>query len=231
MIRVGVLGASGKTGSQVVLALSLSPFSKTMRLCGEFNRQSGLQKLKNCDLIIDFSRPEYCLEALSSTLSPPTWVVGSTGWTDEQFRELHLLSKSHLILRAANFALGIAWLGEILSQAASLTGLGFKTQIHETHHTHKKDSPSGTALWLKDQLQKSGVSVPQIDAVREGEVIGLHEVIFSTPHEKITLKHEALDRKLFALGALEAAQWLSELKKSAPDRVGLLSLSDFFKKN
>jgi len=222
-MMIGVLGASGKTGSQVVALLPQKI---------EFTSTSGFKELDQCDVVIDFSTPSACLEAMKQSGSPACWVIGSTGWTKDQEKELHALSQKHLILKSANFSLGMALYLEILKSTASeFKKMGFKADLIETHHLNKKDAPSGTALMIQNELKNCGIHLDPIQSIRKGDEVGTHSLTFQVPYEKLTLTHQAIDRRVFASGAIQAAQWLVQLYKSNSMRYGLLSLSDFFKKS
>ena len=98
----------------------------------------------------------------------------------------------------------------LASLATKILGSQAVITIHESHHTHKKDSPSGTAIALADALRASGgvISNTDIQSIREGEVVGDHRVTFAMENEIISLEHRALNRNLFAVGALRIADWL-----------------------
>lgn len=138
-------------------------------------------------------------------------VVGTTGWYDSLpalTREAERVGGA--LLWAPNFSLGVNLFVEMARHAASLLGgqPSFAGRIRETHHAAKKDAPSGTAsLLARAMRESSGKDVP-IESVRTGLVPGTHEVIFDAPFEEIALIHTATDRRLFAAGALMAAQWL-----------------------
>ena len=109
------------------------------------------------------------------------------------------------LLYGRNMSRGIGVMSALLQQAARSLGPDFETRITETHHVHKKDAPSGTAIALREALGDE--SIP-IESLREGEVYGDHRVVFDSPSESIEIAHSVNDRRVFAEGAVTAARWL-----------------------
>jgi 4-hydroxy-tetrahydrodipicolinate reductase len=138
-------------------------------------------------------------------------VVGTTGWYEKRAEiEKAVTSKKGALLVAPNFSIGVAAFGEIVRAAARAlkAAPGFDAHMTETHHTAKKDAPSGTAASLeKLAAAEWGRSIP-ITSIRVGAVPGTHEIVFDGPFEQIRLEHLARDRRVFADGALLAAKWL-----------------------
>tara|TARA_X000000950_G_scaffold19656_1_gene21256 strand:- start:377 stop:1153 length:777 start_codon:yes stop_codon:yes gene_type:complete len=196
---------------------------------------------KKTDVIIDFSVPESTLEILKiASKIKNRVVIGTTGFNKVQEVQIKKYSKKIPILKAGNMSLGVnllMYLTEITSKSLSDNYL---SKIFEVHHRHKKDYPSGTALMLgkgiadgkgknlnnlvgKKFLNKKSFPFGKkinFNSIRKGEIIGEHEVKFSSGKEIITLNHEAFDRALYSDGALTAAKWL--MKK----RPGLYSMRD-----
>ena len=149
-------------------------------------------------------------------------VVGTTGWYEHR-KELETLArdKKGSLLIAPNFSIGVAAFMQIVENAARAlkSAPGFEAHISETHHSAKKDAPSGTAASLADHASREwGKSIP-ITSIRVGSVPGTHELVFDGPFEQIRLVHEARDRRVFADGALLAANWLVGKK-------GVFTMSD-----
>ena len=204
----------------------------------EFNSEKTFKKI---DLIIDFTVPNCTLEILkiASKLKKKV-VIGTTGFNRKQENMIKRYSKRIPILKAGNMSLGINLLMYLTEIASKSLNKDYLSKIFEVHHKHKKDYPSGTALMLgkgisdgkrrdfynligKKFLNKKTFPYGKkinFNSVRKGEVIGKHEVKFSSGKEIITLNHEAFDRALYSDGALKAAQWLMK-KKS-----GLYSMRD-----
>ena len=188
---------------------------------------------KNVDLIIDFTIPKCTFQVLKiATKLKKRVVIGTTGFTKKEENLINNFSKKIPILKAGNMSLGINLLMYLTEIASSSLGKNFLSKIFEIHHKHKKDYPSGTALMLgkgiavgknknfysllgKKYLNKKTFPYSKkinFNSVRKGEIIGEHEVKFSSGKEIITLNHEAFDRALYSEGALTAAKWLINKK-------------------
>lgn len=224
MIQVALLGAGGKTGSHV-RNLIQHRYSDKLTVSHLITRSSSAEELNQCDGVIDFSSPAACLGFMKISSPRLFWVVGSTGWTESELHELQKLSENRLILKSSNFSLGVTLLNEWLKLSSPLLRhWGFDVTLSETHHVHKKDTPSGTALTFKNTLTSSGFSQIPLASKREGNVVGEHTIHFTSDHETIILTHSAKDRSVFAQGAIEAAQWLTKLKQENPNEVGIKTL-------
>jgi 4-hydroxy-tetrahydrodipicolinate reductase len=188
---------------------------------------------KNVDLIIDFTIPKCTFQVLKiATKLKKRVVIGTTGFTKKEENLIKNFSKKIPILKAENMSLGINLLMYLTEITSSSLGKNFLSKIFEIHHKHKKDYPSGTALMLgkgiavgknknfysllgKKYLNKKTFPYSKkinFNSVRKGEIIGEHEVKFSSGKEIITLNHEAFDRALYSEGALTAAKWLTNKK-------------------
>ena len=188
---------------------------------------------KNVDLIIDFTIPKCTFQVLKiATKLKKKVVIGTTGFTKKEENLIKNFAKKIPILKAGNMSLGINLLMYLTEIASSSLGKNFLSKIFEIHHKHKKDYPSGTALMLgkgiavgknknfynllgKKYLNKKTFPYSKkinFNSVRKGEIIGEHEVKFSSGKEIITLNHEAFDRALYSEGALAAAKWLINKK-------------------
>ena len=196
---------------------------------------------KNTDVIIDFTIPKCTFEVLKfATKLKKRVVIGTTGFTKKEENQIKSYSKKIPILKAGNMSLGINLLMYLTEITSGALGSRYLSKVFEIHHKHKKDYPSGTALMLgkgiangknKNFYKMLGKkflnrkSFPygnkiNFNSIRKGEIIGEHEVLFSSGKEIIKLNHEAFDRALYSEGALEAAKWLMH-KKS-----GLYSMRD-----
>jgi len=196
---------------------------------------------KNTDIIIDFTVPDCTLEILkiASKLKKKV-VIGTTGFNKNQENQIKKFSKKIPILKAGNMSMGVNLLMYLTEIASKSLNDEYLSKVFEVHHRHKKDYPSGTALMLgkgiadgKNKNLHSLIgnkflnkkSFPygkkiNFNSIRKGEIIGEHEVKFSSGKEIITLNHEAFDRTLYSDGALTASKWL--MKK----RPGLYSMRD-----
>ena len=199
---------------------------------------------KKTDVIIDFTIPSCTLEMLkiASKLKKKV-VIGTTGFTPKDENLIKKYSKRIPILKAGNMSLGVNLLMYLTEITSKSLNDDYLSKIFEVHHKYKKDYPSGTALMLgkgiangknKDLYKLIGkkflnkASFPygkkiNFNSIRKGEIIGEHEVRFSSGKEIITLNHEAFDRTLYSDGALIAAKWIKN-KKS-----GLYSMRDLLK--
>ena len=188
---------------------------------------------KKANLIIDFTIPKCTFEVLkiASKLKKRV-VIGTTGFSKKEENLIKKYSRKIPILRAGNMSLGIKLLMYITEIASRSLGNNFFSKVFEIHHKHKKDYPSGTALMLgkgiavgknkdfykligKKYLNKKTIPYGKkinFNSLRKGEVVGEHEVTFSSGKEIITLNHEAFDRALYSEGAFTAAKWLMNKK-------------------
>ena len=203
--------------------------------------KNTLENFKKTNLIIDFTVPRCTFEILKiATKLKKRVVIGTTGFSKKEEGLIKKYSKKIPILKAGNMSLGINLLMYLTEIASASLGKNFLSKIYEIHHKHKKDFPSGTALMLgkgiavgknknfynligKKYLNKKTFPYGNkinFNSVRRGEIIGEHEVKFSSGKEIITLNHEAFDRALYSEGALTAAKWLMTKK------AGLYSMRD-----
>jgi len=198
------------------------------------------------DIIIDFTIPKCTIEVLkiASKLKKRV-VIGTTGFTQKEDKIIKKYSKRIPILKAGNMSLGVNLLMYLTEIAAKSLGDNYLSKIFEIHHKHKKDYPSGTALMLgkgiadgknkdlfnligKKFLNKKNFPYGKkinFNSIRKGEIIGEHEVKFSSGKEIITLNHEAFDRTLYSDGALTAAKWLMKKKPGLYSMRDLLNFS------
>jgi 4-hydroxy-tetrahydrodipicolinate reductase len=191
------------------------------------------QAFRKADVIIDFTVPKCTMEILKlATKLRKKIVIGTTGFNKEEEVLIKNYSKKIPILKAGNMSLGINLLMYLTEVVSKSLNDKFLSKVFEVHHKHKKDHPSGTALMLgkgiangknktfyrligKKFLNKKSFPYGKkinFNSLRKGEVIGQHEVKFSSGKEIITLNHEAFDRALYSEGALTAAKWLINKK-------------------
>lgn len=231
MIRLGLLGSGGRMGDWVT-RLVASEFSNSASIAATARKGDALAPLLATDAVIDFSAPAAMLalaEEAARTQGPlPAFVVGSTGWKLDERRALEALAARTPVLMASNFSTGVLAVQEILKQAAPiLDKLGYKPVIVETHHKHKKDSPSGTALSLQRAISPAGPGNVQTLSIRAGEIIGDHAVTFYGPGDTIRIEHHAMDRSIFARGAIQVALWLAGKRGQASG--SLIGIETYFK--
>ena len=209
----------------------------------EFNSEKAFKKTH---VIIDFTVPSCTLEILkiASKLKKKV-VIGTTGFNLKQENQIKKYSKKIPILKAGNMSLGVNLLMYLTEIASKSLNEEYLSKIFEVHHKHKKDYPSGTALMLgkgiadgknknlykligKKYLNKKSFPFGKkinFNSIRKGEIIGEHEVKFSSGKEIISLNHEAFDRALYSDGALTAAKWLMKKKPGLYSMRDLLNFS------
>lgn len=190
--------------------------------------------LKSADVAIEFSTPGSAVENLGKCIRAGIPVVsGTTGWLDDYDKVLKLCEERNgSFIYASNFSIGVNLffgLNEYLAKQMKKRP-EYDVRISETHHTEKKDAPSGTAITLVEGILKNmghsnwflegtpGKGIP-IEAKREGDVKGIHEIEYSSEVDRISIRHEAFSRDGFARGALLAAEWLQNKK-------GVFSMKD-----
>lgn len=206
-MKIALLG-KGKTGGKVLELLQDQNISHTV-----FDSQNKptIENLRGHDVIISFLSGEvfkHYLDLLVETTIPV--VTGSTGLVWPNDFDADLKKKNIKWIYATNFSLGmnlVQQMIQILGKASTIFS-DYQFSMTEIHHTKKLDAPSGTALSWK----KWAGHEMEIESIREGDVTGIHELILITPNEKITLRHEALDRRIFAEGALFAASKIHDNK-------------------
>jgi 4-hydroxy-tetrahydrodipicolinate reductase len=210
--RLAIVGM-GKMGRAIADLAPSHGFEVAARL-DHAEMQSGLTKdmLGGADVAVEFTVPDAApanVRALIAAGCPV--VVGTTGWyadLDDVQRDVN--RSNGALLAATNFSLGVNIFEQVLARAAQLFAAapGFDAHMIETHHSAKKDAPSGTALTLAKAAAAAGGREIPITSVRVGSVPGIHEVIFDAQFEQVRLQHVARDRRVFADGALVAAAWL-----------------------
>jgi 4-hydroxy-tetrahydrodipicolinate reductase len=250
-INLAITGCMGRMGQQLIKSVKTDNKFKLVTLTEnrEINKRiSGIkicpnteEAFKKVNLIIDFTIPKCTFQVLKIALKlKKRVVIGTTGFTKKEENLIKRYSKKIPILKAGNMSLGINLLMFLTEIASGSLGNKFLSKVNETHHRHKKDYPSGTALMLgkgiaigknknfytllgKKYLNKKifpyGKKI-NFNSIRKGEIIGEHEVKFSSGKEIITLNHEAFDRALYSEGALTASKWLMQKK------AGLYSMRD-----
>lgn len=212
-VRVALVGM-GRMG-QAIDALAADRDCDVVARLDARAMRGGLHRemLGGADVAIEFTTPDAALSNVRALLDIgcPA-VIGTTGWTSELDTLTADVARTQCAaLWAPNFSVGVQlFLGILEDAARRLRDIhGFDMHLVETHHTAKRDAPSGTAIALADRVRDaSGRDVP-ITSVRVGSVPGTHELVIDAPFEQLRLTHEARDRRVFADGALTAARWLA----------------------
>lgn len=204
-----------------------------------------LEAFAQAQAVIDFTAPEATLEfAALAAQARCVHVIGTTGMSDEQIAALEPASRHAVIVRAGNMSLGVNLLVQLTKKVAAALDEDFDIEVIEGHHHHKVDAPSGTALMLGEAAAEGrGVDLAEVSdrgrdgmtgarkrgdigfhAIRGGDIVGEHDVLFAAPGERIVLRHLATDRAIFARGALKAALWGQGKSPGQYDMVDVLGL-------
>ena len=185
--------------------------------------------LNSLSAVIDFSSPEGFIVSVNFCLKNKLPLIsGTTGLKEEHLKLVKIAKKSIPILIAANMSIGIAGLKKSIQEYVLSTSVSSNCKIIEIHHTNKKDSPSGTALEILkflENLPGSKIDGPiDVQSHRIGNIFGIHRIIFENEEGITTFQHIANSRNIFAIGALQAARWISSIE------IGEYSFADFLNK-
>jgi 4-hydroxy-tetrahydrodipicolinate reductase len=215
IVKIGLLGASGKMGlavsdlltegfryggNQLELADAVAGSKKLRSLEGVEIRRLEEQAREPVHVWIDFSRPEATLALLRKIETPI--VIGTTGFTDEQKDEIYRYAERFPVLLAANTSPGMNLMQAWLRQMPKLVDIFPHCVFEEAHHSHKKDSPSGSTKACLEILQNKGYEQVQVHVTRAGAIVGDHAVRLISDEEEVEITHRVTDRKVFARGAL-----------------------------
>ena len=239
MTRIAINGSKGKMGEALFEAINSTSHSE---FGAGFDKGDNLiDSISNFEVLIDFSRPEASLSALSvCKSSSKAMVIGTTGFADSELELIEQASKEIPIVFAPNMSIGVNLTLKILETSAKVIGPDSSIEIIEAHHRYKVDSPSGTALKMGEVVAnalgrnlsecavygREGIEEPRdmntigFSSIRGGDVVGEHTVAFFMDGERVEITHKASSRMIYANGAVRAANWLSD-KPS-----GLYSMQD-----
>lgn len=248
IILNGCCGKMGKVISQSSLNFPNLKIVAGVDKLGENSPQYPVFKnIEECnveaDVVLDFSRPD----ALNSLLNycknkNLPLVLCTTGYSEEELNLIQEASKEIPVFRSANMSIGINLINNILKDISAMLYENYDIEIVEKHHNQKVDAPSGTALLLADTIKnaipsgiifnqgRSGIAKREhneigIHAIRGGSIVGEHEIIFAGAGEIIELKHTALSREVFAVGALKACEYM------CGKEIGMYSMDNVIKGN
>ena len=241
IFHVGIAGARGRMGRTVDQVLDERG---DVVVAARFD-WGETPDLSHCDVVIDFSTPEasVALAQQAAERGGPALVIGSTGFSDDQEAAIMAASEKVAIVRSGNFSLGVNILIGLVEHAAQrLDAREWDVEVIEAHHRLKVDAPSGTALML-GEAAASGRNVDLQDvrsapydgitgerqagkigfsSIRAGGIVGEHTVLFASASETLSLSHSAIDRSLFAKGAVAAAAWVRSRRPGLYDMQDVL---------
>ena len=226
VLGVAVAGASGRMGRALIDAVNGAP---DLALRGTLDLGSDLAAgLDGADVLIDFTRPEGTMSHLEACRARGVkMVIGTTGFSDAQKREIARAADSIAIVMAPNMSVGVNVMMTLVEQAARTLGNAFDVEIVETHHRMKVDAPSGTALGIGEAAARGlGLSLDEaavrdrdgeprragtigFASLRGGDVVGDHTALFAGTGERIEITHRAASRATYAEGSLRAARFLA----------------------
>ena len=239
MTKIAITGSNGRMGQALIEAVKLNPNVSEGSI---LNRGDDIKRvLKDFDVLIDFTRPEATLDALSICQSAgKAMVIGTTGFSNDALKVIDQASSDIPIVFAPNMSVGVNLTLKLLETTAKVIGTDSNIEIVEAHHRHKVDAPSGTALKMGEVIAnalgrdlsecavygregKEGSRDRQtigFSSIRGGDVVGEHTVTFFMEGERVEITHKASSRMTYANGAVKASQWLT----NQPN--GLYSMQD-----
>ena len=222
-IRVLICGSKGRMGQALVVGAKTDP---ELQLVGEIDLGDDLGRLiDECDAVVDFSFREATAKiATLAAQHQKALIIGTTGHTDTEKNAILAAVRSIPCVWTSNFSTGVNTLFWIAGKVAETVGPQWEVEIVETHHTAKKDAPSGTAKSLQQVIRQAIGKEAPTHALRIGDVVGDHTVTFGTAGERIELSHRASSRETFARGALRAAKWAVTQKPGLYDMQDVLGL-------
>jgi len=234
MLKVAVSGCQGRMGQRISQLVEEDAEAELFSLLEHKDHPKASEKvfdmdistepssIKGADVLIEFTLPDGTIQNLKAAVEQNVkMVIGTTGFSEEQVKDIHEAAKKIPIVFASNMSVGVNILFKLTQMAAEKTGQNYTINMSETHHVHKKDAPSGTAKTLAEIAEKaSNQKVENVESIREGEVIGDHSVVFESGEDIITVSHHAKNRDIFAKGSIIAAKYLAD-KES-----GLFNMQD-----
>jgi 4-hydroxy-tetrahydrodipicolinate reductase len=237
MIKLGIAGVAGKMGRRIFelashdkdfeisLALERKGIPEIGRELGRIKISSSPDGLFLVDTFIDFTTPEGSEGNLDYVARyKKALVLGTTGFNDTQLKKIEEVSRVVPVVFSPNMSVGVNVLFSILPEIANRLGPDYSIEIVEAHHRGKKDAPSGTAKKFMQVLAEATKKEIPAHAIRLGDIVGDHTIIFCGNSERIEIKHQAHSRDLFAVGALKAAKWVTNKQP------GLYSMQDVLSK-
>jgi 4-hydroxy-tetrahydrodipicolinate reductase len=226
MIKLAITGCQGRMGQRItelaskdkefrIVALIESPDRADVpEMSHGLKISRDINAIKGADVLIDFTLPEPTMKNVAACLKHGVrMVIGTTGLSDAERAEIRRASQTLAVTQSTNMSVGVNLVFGLLKQMSGILK-GYNVSVTETHHVHKKDAPSGTAKTMVEVIEgASGKKVTGVASVREGEVIGYHEVTFDSAVDTIRISHNAKTRDMFAEGAIVAAKFLAKKDK------------------
>jgi 4-hydroxy-tetrahydrodipicolinate reductase len=220
-MKIAVNGACGRMGLAVQKAAKEAGVEVAV-LIDVVEAPGVVQRLPGrLDAMVDFSTPEAALDRLEECVKTGTpAVLCTTGFSEAQRARIAGAAEKIPVLFSSNMSVGVNLLFKRVPEIARALGKDYDIDIIETHHRFKKDAPSGTAKTLAERIEAATGRKPNVHAVRSGDVVGEHRIIFGTLGDSIEIIHRASTRDIFARGSIEAAKWIAAAKP------GLYSMLD-----
>ncbi|MBI3857478.1 MAG: 4-hydroxy-tetrahydrodipicolinate reductase [Planctomycetes bacterium] len=212
-MKIAINGACGRMGQAVAKAAAEAGVEVAALI--DVVKAPGVTRTlsKKADAMVDFSTPEASLERLAECVKTKTpAVICTTGFSDAQKGEIAAAAKKIPVVYSSNMSVGVNLLFKRVPEIAKTLGEAYDIDIIETHHRFKKDAPSGTAKTLAERIESATGRKPNVHAVRSGDVVGEHRIIFGTLGDSIEIIHRASTRDIFAKGSITAAQWASKAR-------------------
>ncbi len=221
MVKICVIGSSGKMGSRIV---ELAKEDGELKVSGAFDviEENPEQFIQDADCVIEFTSPQATIQHLAMCEKhKKPMVIGTTGLSDAEKKKVEEASANMPIVFSPNMSIGVNLLFKIVGEAAKMLGQDYNVEIVEAHHVNKKDAPSGTAKEISRIIKevRGDIEIP-IESVREGDTVGEHTVTFESNVDLIEVTHSAKTRDIFVKGTLQAAKFVAG-KKS-----GLFSMKE-----
>lgn len=219
-MEVGIIGITGRVGSILQEIVENDSECKLAGgICSKNISADFIDLAKKSDIFIDFSSSKAAVEALLAASSAKIpFVSGTTGFSEAEMNTIKSAASQIPVLHAGNFSIGVHLMAIMLKKCSEVLK-DFDVSIIDKHHKHKKDAPSGTALFLAKSVEN-----PQILSIRSGGIFGDHICDFIGENEMLTISHRAFNRKVFADNALKCAKWLCTQKP------GFYSIVDWLEK-
>jgi 4-hydroxy-tetrahydrodipicolinate reductase len=218
-----IIGAKGRMGQMLISCAKTDP---ALQVVAGLDIGDDLDRhIAGCDVIVEFALREATTgTAKAAAAHKKALVIGTTGHSDAEAKTIRDILKPVPVVWASNYSTGVNVLFWATRQVSNIVGPTWEAEVIETHHTAKKDAPSGTAKTLQTILRQTRGKDAPAHALRIGDVVGDHTVVFGTVGERVELSHRAASRETFARGALRAAKWVVNQHPGLYDMQDVLGL-------